>query len=207
MGYDNYDKRFLFFFLSNLEFRSWIFLDVIIIVWTSNRIQTIHSVVNTRFETKFEICKTYWITDWRTATGSEEQRSRTRCTHLRMGWARGRPCISIERLYKTYRCVHGPWVPGGINSSTAIRTRLDGGWQNDILVRDNWKTSRRRIIRATRIESPHLNINCSRQGCSQSIESTLRFMTLSRDTCYLELITIIVNRKKEVLSLVDRPES
>lgn len=31
-------------------------------------------------------------------------------------------------------------------------------------------------------------------------------MTLSKDTYYLELITIIVNRKKEVLSLVDRPE-
>lgn len=159
-------------------------------------VQIIHSVINTRFEIKFEICKTHWITDWRTATGSEEQRSRTRCTHLRTGWARGRPCISIERLYKTYRCVHGPWVPAGINSSTAIRARLDGGWQNDILVRDNWKTSRRRIIR---IESPHLNINRSRQGCSQSIESTLRFMTLSRGTCYLELIAIIVNRKKYYL--------
>lgn len=57
---------------------------------------------------------------------------RAQCTHLRTGWARGRPCISIERDRKTYRCIRGPGVPAGINSLTGIWVRPDGGWRNDI---------------------------------------------------------------------------
>lgn len=84
-------------------------------------------------------------------SGSEEQRSRTRCTHLRTGWARGRSCISIERLYKTYRCVHGPWVPVRINSSTGRGlTVVDKMTSSSVII---GKPVGGRVIRATRIES------------------------------------------------------
>lgn len=145
-----------FLFLFHFEFKSWIifllyYYNILFEHRTSLKRSTLLLILVSR--TKFEICETHWITHWRTTIPGRKSRGPALgariCVRdeLAVGLAY-RLNASIRRIDAYSRPMSAGW------NKFVNGARLDGGWQNDILVRDNWKTSRGRIIRATRIPSP-----------------------------------------------------